>query len=68
MTMGGPDLLEMLLLGGLALVLVFWFGPGIKQAVEESRRAENPDWRGALIPLGLVVLFVILLIYLAASL
>ena len=55
---------EQLLLGVAALVLLFLFWPGVKAAMEKSKRAENPDWQGALIPIGMVVLFVILLILL----
>ena len=51
-----------ILLGGLAAVLVLlWFRPGIKAAIERSRAAKK-DWPAALIPLALVVLFVLLLI------
>ena len=51
-----------ILLGGLAAVLVLlWFRPGIKAAIERSRSAPK-DWLAALIPLALVVLFVLLLI------
>lgn len=51
-----------ILLGGLAAVLVLlWFRPGIKAAIERSRTAKK-DWPAALIPLALVVLFVLLLI------
>jgi hypothetical protein len=52
---------EMILLGALAVLLIFWFRPGIKAALERSREAEK-DWKAVLIPLVLVVLFVILLI------
>lgn len=52
---------EMILLGALAVLLIFWFRPGIKAALERSRQAEK-DWKAVLIPLTLVVLFVILLI------
>lgn len=52
---------EMILLGALAVLLIFWFRPGIKAALERSRQAEK-DWKAVLIPLALVVLFVILLI------
>jgi len=51
---------EILLAGVVAVLLIFWFRPGIKAAIERSRKAEK-DWPGLLIPLGLVVLFVILL-------
>lgn len=54
-----------ILLGGLVAVLVIlWFQPGIKAVIERSRTAKR-DWPAALIPLGLVVLFVLLLIQLA---
>ncbi|CDI01396.1 MAG: hypothetical protein WAU60_02370 [Candidatus Competibacter denitrificans] len=51
-----------ILLGGLAAILVvLWFQPGVKAAIERSRVAKK-DWPAALIPLALVVLFVLLLI------
>jgi len=56
---------EQLLLGAGALLLVFLFRPGIKAALEQSRAAQQKDWKGALLPIGAVVLFVILLILLA---
>ena len=53
-----------ILLGGLMVVLVvLWFQPGVKAAIERSRTAKK-DWPAALIPLALVVLFVLLLIQL----
>ncbi len=58
---------EAVLLGVLALLLVFWFRPGIKEALRQSQEAENKDWAAALIPIAVVVLFVILLIVLAKS-
>jgi hypothetical protein len=58
---------EQILLGIGAFILVFLFWPGIRHAVEMSRQAENPDWRGALLPIGAVVLFVILLIWIVRS-
>ncbi|MEZ5581946.1 MAG: hypothetical protein R3F37_03440 [Candidatus Competibacteraceae bacterium] len=51
---------EILLAGVVAVLLILWFRPGIKAAFERSRKAEK-DWPSVLIPLGLVVLFVILL-------
>lgn len=51
-----------ILLGGLAAALVIlWFQPSIRVAIERSRTAKK-DWPAALIPLALVVLFVLLLI------
>ena len=57
---------EQILLGAFAILLIFWFRPGIKAALEQSRQAEK-DWKGALIPIGAVVLFIVLLIALARS-
>ncbi len=57
---------EQILLGAFAILLIFWFRPGIKAALEQSRQAEK-DWKGALIPIGAVVLFVVILIALARS-
>ncbi|MFZ0255951.1 MAG: hypothetical protein WAN46_09930 [Gammaproteobacteria bacterium] len=53
---------EALLLGALVLLVLFWFGPGVRAALRNSRRGTAEDWKGVLLPLGLVVLFVILLI------
>ncbi len=35
---------EKILVGGLAVLLVFLFRPGIKAALEQSREAETKDW------------------------
>ena len=55
---------ENVLLGAMVILLLFWFMPGIKATLERSRQAEK-DWSGALIPIGLVVLFVIFLVMMA---
>ena len=52
---------EMVLLGALALLVLFWAGPGVKAMLEKSRQAEERDWAGLLVPLLLVVAFIILL-------
>ena len=52
---------EMVLLGALVVLVLFWMGPGIKPMLEQSRQAEK-DWAGLLLPILAVVLFVILLI------
>ena len=57
---------EQILLGAFAVLLIFLFRPGIKAAMERSKHAEK-DWKGALVPIGLVVLFVVLLIAVARS-
>ena len=53
---------EQILIALVAVVVLFFFGPGIKKAMEDSKKVENPDWSGALLPIGIVILFVILLI------
>ena len=58
---------EQVLLGIAACAIAFFFWPGVKRALEQSRRAENPDWQGALLPIGIVILFVIALIMLAGA-
>jgi hypothetical protein len=52
---------EMVLLGALALLVLFWAGPGVKAMLEQSRQAKQRDWAGLLVPLLLVIAFVILL-------
>ena len=58
---------EQVLLGIAALIILFMFWPGVRAAMERSRAVENPDWKGALVPLGLVVLFVIVLVMVSRS-
>jgi predicted small integral membrane protein len=60
--MEDPSTWEKILLGITAMLVLLWFLPGIKAAGERSRQAEQRDWRGVLIPIGLVVLLVLLLI------
>lgn len=52
---------EALILGALAILLIFWMGPGIKATWGQSKNAQM-DWPGLLWPLAFVVLFVIFLI------
>lgn len=54
---------ELLILGALVILLLFWFRPGLKQAFRKSREADNKDWMAALIPLAIVAAFVALLLY-----
>ena len=58
---------EQVLLGIGTVVILFLFWPGAMAAMQKSKEAENPDWYGALIPIGIVVLFVMLLIMIARS-
>jgi hypothetical protein len=52
---------EKLIIGVFALLILFWFFPGIRPMLEKSKDAPK-DWAGVLIPVGLVVLFIIFLI------
>ena len=56
------ELWEQILVGAIGLLVIFMFRPGIKAAFERSREAEDKDWKGLLIPIGLVVLFVVFLL------
>ena len=58
---------EQVLLGIGAVILVFIFWPGVKVAMQKSKEAENPDWQGVVLPIGVVVLFIILLVVFARS-
>jgi predicted MFS family arabinose efflux permease len=58
---------QQVLLGLLAALVLWWSLPGIKAALEQSRRAEQRDWRGVLLPVGVVLVFVLLLIALVRS-
>ncbi|NKB62364.1 MAG: hypothetical protein GKR95_09620 [Gammaproteobacteria bacterium] len=52
---------ESLALGAIALLIIFWVFPGIRPAMEKSEKAEK-DWKGLLIPIAGVVLFIFFLI------
>jgi len=52
---------ENILLAAMILLLLFWFRPGIKAALEQSRHAER-DWPGLLLPIAFVVMLVIFLV------
>ncbi len=54
-------------LGAMALVALFYFGPKAGEAVKNSPKGSAKDWLGALLPIGGVVLFVLLLIWLAQA-
>ena len=53
---------ELVVIGALVLLVLLWVRPGLKRAFEQSRQATSKDWAGVLVPIGLVVLFIILLI------
>ena len=53
--------MENIILGALAILLLFWMQPGIKAALARSK--ETPaNWPSVILPLGLVVAFVLLLL------
>ncbi len=55
------DIWEKVVIGIFMVLLMFWVLPRIKPQLEQDRNAPK-DWAGALIPIGLVALFVIFLI------
>lgn len=55
---------EQVALGAIILVVLLWRLPKVSKAMEQHRD-EPKDWMSVLIPIGLVVLFVIVLIKLA---
>jgi hypothetical protein len=57
--------LEQVLIVVVTVLVVLWIRPGLKAALKQSRQAQRKDWQGLLLPLGLVILFVLLLIALA---
>ena len=52
---------EMIVVGVLAVGLLFFVLPGLKRLNEEARKAEK-DWPGFLLPIGAVILLIIVLI------
>jgi hypothetical protein len=56
---------EIILLGLVALLVILWFQPGIRSAFQHAKRVEQKDWRGFLLPIALVILFVIFLLAIA---
>lgn len=59
--MESPSTWESILIGLIALLVIFWFGSGIKATIERSKQTEA-DWGAVLLPLAVVVLFVFFLI------
>lgn len=55
---------EMLLVGALAILVTMWFLPGIRESFRRNAemKEEQKDWRGLILPLVFVTLFVLLLI------
>ena len=55
---------EMVLAGIIAIAVTMWFLPGIRaQMNQQKEKTDQPkDWRGLILPLVFVALFVLLLI------
>ncbi len=53
---------EKILLGLFAVVFLVWVVPGLKNSFQQGDEQKEKDWKGALIPLALVILFVLFLI------
>ncbi|WP_290653077.1 hypothetical protein [Aquisalimonas sp.] len=55
---------EMVLAGIFAVLVTMWFLPGIRESMKRDKeQADQPkDWRGLILPLIFVILFVMLLI------
>jgi len=57
------DTTWMKVLSGIAiLMMIIYMYPRVKNSMENSPKATGKDWQSALIPIGIVVLFVIFLI------
>lgn len=57
------------ILTGLAMVaIIFYFGPTAYRAARESPKGSLQDWLGLAVPIGGVVLFIVVLIWLARGL
>ena len=50
---------------GVVLIIFMW--PHARAELERSRQAEKTDWAGALVPVALVVLFIVVLVMLLRS-
>ncbi len=55
------SLWENLLLGVIALGVIFWMKPGIRSSLRMGKNAES-DWMGFLVPIGFVIMFVVFLV------
>jgi len=67
MTMTDTPIWQLLLLGVGLVLLLMWWGPGIKAALKNPNKGTAADWKGLLLPIGAVIVFVVLLVLLARS-
>lgn len=61
-TGGHMETWEKILVGAIGVLILLLVRPGIKQAFQQTGKASRSDWMGLLFPLGLVILFVIILL------
>ncbi len=57
------ELWEQLVLGALAILVLFLFGPGIKATMERSKNAEEKHWSTVILLAVVLIAFVMLLIW-----
>lgn len=53
---------ESVVLGIIAILLVIWMFPGVKERMLNSPKGSSDDWKALAFPLILVVLFILFLI------
>lgn len=56
---------EAILLSSVAILLILWFRPAIRAAFQHAEQVEKKDWKGFLLPIAFVVLFVLFLLAIA---
>jgi len=56
------ELWEQLLAGAIALLVLFFFFPGIKATMEKSRNAEEKHWSTLVLITIVLIAFILLLI------
>nr|VFK51100.1 MAG: hypothetical protein BECKTUN1418D_GA0071000_100518 [Candidatus Kentron sp. TUN]VFK52519.1 MAG: hypothetical protein BECKTUN1418F_GA0071002_100918 [Candidatus Kentron sp. TUN]VFK52839.1 MAG: hypothetical protein BECKTUN1418E_GA0071001_101018 [Candidatus Kentron sp. TUN] len=56
---------EQILIGAAAILILLWFFPSTKRAVEESPKGTKEDWLALIKPIVMVIVFIIFLIFIA---
>ena len=59
-------LFEQVMYAAFGLIVIFLFWPGIRELQKRSPRAKPGDWWAVIMALGAVVLFVVIIIKVAA--
>ncbi len=57
------ELWEQLVLGALAVLVLFLFGPGVKATIERSKNAEEKHWNTLILLAVVLIAFVVFLIW-----